>query len=69
VKPTRNRASTVSASQPASFPSCTLPTHEVVVKRAGCTLIIPCYSEAGAESVARWQRSDGVEAEVVEVNP
>jgi hypothetical protein len=62
-----NRVPRVSASQPTSYPSCTLPTHEVVCRRASCTLIIPCYSQAGAESVARWQRSDGVDAEVVEV--
>ena len=62
-----NRVSTVSASQPTSYPSCTFHTHEVVCRHVGSTVTIRCYSEAGAESVARWQRCDGVEAEVVEV--
>ncbi len=62
----RKPTPTVSASQPTPPPLFNLHTHEVIFRSPNATVTIHCFSRAGAEITARWERPNGAEVEVVE---
>lgn len=63
----RKHTPTVSASTPTSQPLVTQHTHEVIIRRAGSTVVIRCYSLEAAETEALFQERHGEIVEIVEV--